>query len=374
MDHVSRWTLGMAIVLAGAAGEARAQYYGGYGGYGGWGGWGGGSTVQGDFARGAGFFAMGAGQYNLSTAQAASINADTIMRWNEYMFLSQQEANRREYVRRARVMKRDAAAGETIYARVRDNPQDHDIQTGDALNAIRDQLTNPKIHSTALRLIRTPISGQAIREIPFENASEAVTLSLHQLSGETGWPAALQGPIFAEERAAYRAAIANAVKEDEEGALTQQTLQELSTAIAKLRAKLEANKPATPVQYGEAINYIKTLIAMSQMLQKPQVDKVLAELDSIKETTLGSLLAFMHAYNLRFGPATNQEQRTVYTNLYPLMDEARDKILKEAEGTEGNKPVARADTRHPVDFFSGLHLEHLEGRSTSTPPPPQPRP
>src|SRR5215467_12450720 len=115
-----RWAFGLAIVLALTASDARAQFYGGFGGYGGWGGWGGGSTVQGDFARGAGYYAMGAGMYNLSTAQAASINADTIMRWNEYMFLSQQEANKREYLRRARIMKRDAKSGDDIYTRIRD--------------------------------------------------------------------------------------------------------------------------------------------------------------------------------------------------------------------------------------------------------------
>ena len=82
MHQSFRSALGLMILLALAAGEARAQFYGGYGGYGGWGGWGGGgSTLLGDFARGAGYYAIGAGVYNLDSAQAASINADTIMRF-----------------------------------------------------------------------------------------------------------------------------------------------------------------------------------------------------------------------------------------------------------------------------------------------------
>jgi hypothetical protein len=372
MHRGFRWALGMAMVLALGAGEARAQYYGGYGGYGGWGGWGGGGgTVQGDFARGAGFYAMGAGQYNLSTAQANSINADTIERWNEYMFLSQQEANRREYVRRARMQKRDSAAGDAMYKRVTEDPSANDISNGDALNAILSQLTNPKIHSTALRLIRNPIDGKAVREIPFENASEAVTLSLHQLSGEGSWPPALQGNAFAEGRKAYQEAISRAVKEDEEGTLSSRTLDEVNAATTKLRTKLEASRATvTPKEYGEAATYIKALAAMSKMLQKPQVDKILAELDGVKETSLGSLLAFMHAYNLRFGPATTDAQRAVYSNLYPMMDEARDKILTDAENAKAGAPPARADSRHPVDFFSGLHLEHLERGATGDQPKP----
>jgi hypothetical protein len=279
------------------------------------------------------------------------------------MFLAQQEANRREYLRQARRMRRDAAAGEAIYKRVRDNPDDHDITSGDALNAILDQLTDPRVHSSALRSIKTPISGKVIREIPFENASEAVTLTLEKLTGEGGWPPALQGETFAPERQAYREAIARAVKEDEEGELSPRTLQEVDQALSRLRAKLEANRPADPGQYAESANFLKALTAMTRMLQRPEVGKVLAELDSVEETTLGSLLAFMHAYNLRFGPATTNAQRTVYRNLYPIMAEARERILKEAKvGGEDVGPAAR-DGRHAVDFFQGLHLEHLDRRS-----------
>ena len=62
MHQSFRSALGLMTLLALAAGEARAQFYGGYGGYGGWGGWGGGgSTVQGDFARGAGYLRHGRG-------------------------------------------------------------------------------------------------------------------------------------------------------------------------------------------------------------------------------------------------------------------------------------------------------------------------
>jgi hypothetical protein len=353
----------MAIILALTAGEARAQYYGGYGPWG-WGGWAGGSTVQGDIARGLGFFELGAGAYNEATARANAINADTIMRWNEYMFLAQQEANRREYLRMARRMRRDAAAGEAMYKRVRDNPDDPDITNGDALNAILDQLSDPRVHSSALRSIRTPIIGKVIREIPFENASEAVTLTLEKLTGEEGWPPALQGEAFAPERQAYREAIARAVKEDEEGKLSPQTLQEVDQALSRLRAKLEANRPPDPRQYAEAADFLKALTAMSRMLKKPDVARIIAELESARETTLGSLLAFMHAYNLRFGPATTAEQREIYRNLYPLMAEARDRVLKGAGvAANGVGPVAR-DDRNAVDFFQGLHLEHLDRRRT----------
>jgi len=354
--------LGIAILLALFAGESRAQFYGGYG----WSGWGGGATPQGNIARGIGAYDVGAGVYNEKTAEANAINADTVERWNEYMFLSQQEANRRAYLRRQRKLQRDANSGDSLYKRVRDNPQEGDILNGDALNAILDQITNPKIHSTALRLIKDPIDAKAIREIPFENASEAVTLSLSQLTGEEGWPPALQGPAFAAERKAYQDAVNRAVQEDEEGQLSPQTLQAVNIAAAQLRAKLEANKPADRTEYINGVNYIKTLLGMARMLEKPQVDKILAELDSVKQTTLGSLLGFMHNYNLRFAPANTPAQREVYRNLYAILDPARDRILKDAGVEEGDRAALANDRRKaPADFFSGMRLEHLEPRSNN---------
>ena len=87
----------LGLALASAASDVRAQWN--YN----WGGWGGGaSTVQGDIAHGMGVFAAGAGQYNQQTAIANSINANTAMRVNQYMFTAQQEANQRQYVRTAR--------------------------------------------------------------------------------------------------------------------------------------------------------------------------------------------------------------------------------------------------------------------------------
>ena len=79
-------------LVASLPGAARAQYGypGGYGGYG-WGGWG--STIQGSTAAGLGYFNMGRGAYNEQTAVARSINNDTYLRWNQYMYLSQQHAN-----------------------------------------------------------------------------------------------------------------------------------------------------------------------------------------------------------------------------------------------------------------------------------------
>jgi len=101
------------------------------------------------------------------------------------------------------------------------------------------------------------------------------------------------------------------------------------------------------------------------MLGKPNVDKVIAELDKVKSTTLGSLLGFMHTFNLRFGPATTPRQRAIYEELYPMMASHRDRVLKESGLAENNPPKTQTPpppaSKRPTDFFQGMHLDNLEG-------------
>ncbi len=217
MHRTSRLAFGMVLSLAALSGQARAQWgygyypygYGGYGwgGYGwggyGWGGWGG--TAQGDIARGLGYFNMGAGIYNRETAIASSINTDTAIRWNEYVYLSQQEATREYFARRNAAIAKNKNAYDALMKRIQENPTARDIENGDALNAALGQLSDPRIHSSALRTADTPISARSIRDIPFRNASEAVTFSLSQLKASSQWPAVLLEPRFASDREEFAA-------------------------------------------------------------------------------------------------------------------------------------------------------------------------
>lgn len=162
MHRRSRLAFGIVLSLAALSGQARAQWgYGyypyGYGGYG-WGGWGG--TAQGDIARGLAYFNMGAGIYNVDTAIARSINLDTVIRWNQYVYLSQQEATREYFARRNAAIAKDRNAYDALLKRIQENPTAHDIENGDALNAVLDQLSDPRIHSSASarRIRRSPPS------------------------------------------------------------------------------------------------------------------------------------------------------------------------------------------------------------------------
>jgi hypothetical protein len=173
MARFANTAIAIVFVLI-LAGDARAQsgYPGGYGGYG-WGGWG--STIQGSTAAGLGYFNMGRGAYNEQTAVARSINNDTYLRWNQYMYLSQQHAANlyRQHLH-AEHMRVDRARL-NIQDRLRNHPETRDITDGDALNVLADELLNPGA-GVSLGSIMTPIKAELIQQIPFKVASEGVTI------------------------------------------------------------------------------------------------------------------------------------------------------------------------------------------------------
>jgi hypothetical protein len=376
-----RLVAGLTVALAAFSQSSQAQYYypAGYGGYG-WGGWGAGSTVAGSTAMGMGVFAQGLGAYNLETAQAASINADTLGRWNEYLYESQQVRNMNYYKQLAATQQKVNSSRDAIFQRLRDNPTPSDINNGDALNVILDQLTEPKIYKTAVRSAKTHLSGTMIKDIPFQYASEAITTSLHELTSDADWPTVLRGEAFAKERQAYRDIIQKALDEDVKGELTPETIQAARDAIHELWVKVGKTLPKDSPQRFQAERYIKGLGGMTRMLESPVMDAILAGLEKYQGSTVGDLLTFMHAFNLRFGVANTERQRRIYRELYPVLDQQRDDILAQV-GTANNAtaraPMADRKGR-PAEFFSGMDWEHLSpaqkkaARPGNNPPPPEP--
>jgi hypothetical protein len=312
---------------------------------------------------------MGAGIYNRETAIARSINTDTAMRWNQYVYLSQQEGTREYYARRDANLARDKNAYNAFLKRMQDDPTGADIDSGDALNAALDQLSDPRIHTSALRMADTQIPARTIREIPFRNAAEGVSFSLAQLKASTKWPAVLLDPRFASERADFETAVEEARKDSiDDGQVTPATIEKVRDVANRLQSKLAAMPLEDRAENREAQNFVKTVMALTRMLERPDIEKVLEELKKIDRTSVGNLLAFMHTFNLRFGPATTPRQRQVYQELYPILDQTRDKILGEAKLDE-NAPAKTGDGK-VHNFFSAMDPEHISGKRKNPPPAP----
>jgi len=353
--------LGGLAIIAATGGEARSQYYYpggyGYGGYG-FGGWG--DTPQASIAQGLGVYAEGAGVYNYDTAVASSINEDTVVRYNQYLYNSMLEARRRYNREHASRLKLSDAQYQARSARIRDNPSKDDIDSGDALNVILDQLSDPKVmQGSSLRLANAAVSPQAIREIPFRDETDAITISLDEMTDPKNWPLPLRSDTFQAEREAYQKAVDDALAEDKDGSIKPETIARVRSTVARLYQKVGDTIPKSQTaEYTQSMNYLKGLAGMSRMLERPNVEAVLAELEKVQTTTVGNLVAFMHAYNLRFAPATTPKQRAIYRDLLPSMVESRDKILGKLGDANANNTPPRP-VENPTALFHGLDATHL---------------
>jgi hypothetical protein len=378
--------LAVASALALWPESARAQYGypGGYGGYG-WGGWGA-STVQGSIARGLGMFNMGRGMYNVNTAQARSINLNTAMRWNQYVYEAQQNANRMHHEKLVRQQQRSITEIARIEDRLRNHPEARDITDGDSLNVLLDIMINPATLGSSLRYVKTPLRHDLIPEIPFEVASEGMTVCLDAMTQEKEWPLALRVDAFRPEREALRQATRKALKEDEQGTLEPETVEAVQKAIDDLRLKFEKLVPQGNPDYIPARNAIKAMAGMTKMLYSPKIEKILAELEDYQGTTLGDLLSFMQAFNLRFAPANSYRQKLIYNKLYPMLVEQVSALQGlpgaaagdvEGAATRAAGAVENAGGRAveglksaATDFFKDMGWEHLRGGSAPVPAQP----
>jgi hypothetical protein len=358
-----RFTLGFVLILSLSAGSVRAQGWG----WGGWGGWG--QTPQGAYAQGMGYYAQGLGSYNLSTAQARSINTDTYIRWNQYLYEAHLEATRRHTA----LVNAEATKTKAAYNEYRKNLQDHpsprEVENGDALNAALDQLSDPSISSSSLKIATAPIVADIVADIPFRNASEAVTIVLSQVKEAKKWPAALDGDRFVDDKKIFEEIADKARKEDEEGEIAPETLKKAHDLVNSLQGKLAAQPLDSVKANQEATRFVKTLAGLVRMLEKPDIKATIDQLRMVKKTTLGNLIAFMHIYNLRFGAATTPHQRYIYDQLYPLLDDVRDRITKESKSA-----TAAVNPEHVGDFFNTVEGDQAaEKNRKDAPQPPNPQ-
>lgn len=351
--------------VQGAGAHAQWGYPLGYANYG-WGGWGG-QTVQGNIARGLGAYAAGAGYYNQQTAVANSINTDTVMRWNQYVYESQMNANRLHQGRLALDRYQTNKAIDQVRDRLRNNPEQADIFRGDALNSALDEINDPRVYAKALQGAQAKISPKDIRNIPFQKASAAITMSIHQIT-QGGPPASLRTPEFEAERTAIRMLGREVRKElEEDKAPDREKINKLLGLITKAEDKADAILPKGSRGRIEADRYLKALHGLVAMLQTPALDLLLAGLDQRPEATLGELLTFMNVFNLRFGMASTPEQKIVYKSLYPKLVDLRNQIAPALAATAS--PASSTTGTEPYDFFSGMDYQDLKKKAPAPAPP-----
>jgi len=369
MKRRYRWAATLALALAalqGASAQAQYGYYPrGYGGCG-WGGWGGGAqTPQGNMARGMGVYAAGAGMYNEQTAEARSINANTTMRFNEYMYQSSQVAAKKH----TEMLYKDRAATNEAYNqindRIRNHPDRHDIETGDALNSAVEEIDDPRAYNRYFSRAKLKIGGEMIRDIPFRYAPGCITVSIHQLT-QGPPPPALMTSDFDEDRAAFKSLGQEIRKSLDEGDKPNPaTVQKALKVINAAEAKADMILPRNTKDRNDVDKYLKSLHGLIGMLQTPSLEILLAGVEKHPEATLGDLLAFMSSFNLRFGEAKTQAQRAAYGALYPMLVDLRTEVAAALAGAPAPNPQSGA----VGEFFSGMDYQDLQKKAPPPPPP-----
>jgi hypothetical protein len=244
-----------------------------------------------------------------------------------------------------------------INRRLRDNPTPSDINKGDALNVALDEINNPRVYSRSLKAARTKVPGARIRDIPFQKAAAAITTSVEQIIRE-GPPAVLKTDTFAGEREALKPLGAELRAQiEQEGKPDPSTLRKVQDVLMRVRGKVEATIPKNTRERREAEAYLKPLYGLMRMLQTPAIDVLLAGVEKRPETTLGDLVGFMQAFNLRFGVARTPRQQDAYRDLYPSLVVLRDEAAQAAKGAAAPAPPRALP---PGEVLESLELDQLD--------------
>jgi hypothetical protein len=334
------------------ASPARAQWFypGGYGGYGmsKWG-----ADPGAGYMAGLGSFARSQGAYELEKAKADAINVETMVKWNRALRARQQAL-------RAEKRKEEAREEATREARLRETLFLDGTTLNDLLYQIFD--VDPAVVRTGRS--RTPLSASAIREIPFEWDSEAITVCLDQMTGEGSLPDALTAAKYAEQRDALRAAVAPALAEDARGTVSLATTRKINDVVAQFRAQFLRMSSEFEQGYQDALDFLTTLASLSRLLNDPAMKDFLAKLDDSHPRTVGDLIAFMHSHNLRFGPARTERQVAIYRELVPLLRTIRDEAGGAvAAAASAPIPTGRDLMSSAKAAFKGMSWDQLEAHA-----------
>jgi hypothetical protein len=312
MRRLLKVAIGLALGMNLFVSTASAQwgYPRGYGGYGmsQWG-----ADPAAGYMAGLGSYARGQGTYQLEKAKADAINVDTMVKWNKAL-RARQAALREE--NRKKAIERDAERKVRV--------AELDLKDGTTLNNLLYQILDADPTASKSGRARTSLSASAIREIPFEWDSEAVTVCIDQMTARGAIPGPLMDQRFSDERNALHAAVVPALEEDAKGTVSMATCKQINEAVAKFRAKFMKNSADFEAGYQDSLDYFTTMASLTRLLNDPSMKAFLEKLDENKERTVGDLVGFMNSHNLRFGATTSDRQIQIYSRLVPILTAIRD--------------------------------------------------
>jgi hypothetical protein len=288
-----------------------------------------GSTVEGDLERGAGFYLMGLGQYNLNTSFAYSMWTDTVLRQEAAIEAGARERARSFWWRQQRRVNAANEAYEAIRSRLSERPEPADILRGDALNVLVWEISRAtRVSPSSLRAAKVAVPGGAIERAPLFLARDDVVISATRLTTRREWPLLLRGPGFDGAFSAYHRAIDLALESAGKGTLRLEAVDAVDQALVALRRRVVRLSPGCdPEKALDAETFLKDLTRAVKFLRAARAVAIFSRIEGYAGTTVGELVEFLTQSQLQFAPATTPQERELYASLHPLLASQRDLLL-----------------------------------------------
>ena len=316
---MTRTIAGALLILLLAGASAEAQFIGP------------GSTPVGDYLRGVGVAGWGMGLYNLNTAQANQINAQTSIMVNEYIWACYKNDIKEKAEHRQMILAKKAEAYKQIQDRIHNNPESLDVTSGAALNAKMRELIDPRVSDSASRYAKVPLDdgvpldAGVIKRIHFQlgEKGDKFSMSRLRLQGEKVWSVAFQDPQFLIYCRAYEQAVDAALVLAMDGKMTPEAIKAIQKAVDDLEFKLahtpEIVNPQNQRRYSEAREQLDRMRKSVRLFETLKMQHIFSEIDTYPGMTVNDLRLFMRKHGLSFAPAELPDERTLYPQLYAAL-------------------------------------------------------
>lgn len=299
----------------------------------------GGVTAEGEALRSRGQYLRGMAWYNFGAARAAAIDVEAQAAWNravraEYARELAERADRRTARKALRDEREQNAANRRAEARRRwrEAPTREDIRSGVALDALAEDLADPRIPPARWAAAPVELPPEVtIRALAFRvagtprfktlTARSPGIVAIGRMAGQD-WPLSLRRPEISRERSAYRRAVAAAVARCAQGKpLRASDVDAVRDAVLALRATAARVVPADGGRLKQAAAYLDRLDEATRIfLDNDLAEELIRDVEQHRATTVGQLLAFMRKYRLLFAEADDTpESLATYQTLYNLL-------------------------------------------------------
>jgi hypothetical protein len=251
--------------------------------------------------------------------------------------------------------------------RLRTKPTVDDIQSGDALNALLLDLSDPSISESSWRYAKVPLpESLAIPRLIFQFAprrgdktSQSLTrslIALGRLDVEGCWPVYLAIDELSRERQTYERAYARVKAQSLEGKLTLGAIFELDKAVEALDARARTTVPPARNFRSAAVQTVDGIKKAAGMFDASTIgfaQEMIVDTHNHRAQTVGELLAFMRKYRLLFAAADKRpEDAEQYLRLYRLLRQQKDLFGDKA----GAPPPEASIAGDWVPLFNGRDL------------------